>query len=71
MAGFSSGFKKKAALGNRVLAEFLGGFFLLLAALGSLVPGEGLLVPALASGLAILVMVVALGAFPGPTSTRR
>ncbi|WP_448567529.1 MIP/aquaporin family protein [Thermus sp.] len=50
---------------SRILAEFLGTFALLLASLGSLSWDEGPLVPALASGLAILVMVVALGGVSG------
>lgn len=50
---------------SRALAEFLGTFALLQASLGSLAWGEGPLVPALASGLAILVMVVALGGVSG------
>jgi len=53
------------SLWSRVLAEFLGTFALLLASLGSLASGEGLLAPALASGLAILVMVAALGGVSG------
>ena len=52
-------------LHSRILAEFLGTFALLLASLGSLSWDEGPLVPALASGLAILVMVVALGGVSG------
>jgi glycerol uptake facilitator-like aquaporin len=53
------------SLWSRALAEFLGTFALLQASLGSLAWGEGPLVPALASGLAILVMVVALGDVSG------
>jgi glycerol uptake facilitator-like aquaporin len=53
------------SLWSRALAEFLGTFALLQASLGSLAWGEGPLVPALASGLAILVMVVALGGVSG------
>jgi glycerol uptake facilitator-like aquaporin len=53
------------SLWSRALAEFLGTFALLQASLGSLGWGEGPLVPALASGLAILVMVVALGGVSG------
>jgi glycerol uptake facilitator-like aquaporin len=53
------------SLWSRALAEFLGTFALLQASLGSLAWGEGPLVPALASGLAILVMVLALGGVSG------